>query len=168
LHVDGIKTGHTAQAGYNLVTSATKGGMRLISVVMGGHTSQGRAIESKKLLTWGFRFFDTVSPLDAQKELVTQKVWFGDKDFVKLGLEEAVYLTVPSNRTQDIEISYTVSDKELSSPIKYGQVVGKVSFFLDDTLIQQAPLVSIQQIRRGNIVHCIIDYVQLFFHRLFD
>ena len=65
LNVDGIKTGHTDKAGYNLVASATEGQMRLISAVMGGRTFKGREAESKKLLTWGFRFFETVNPLKA-------------------------------------------------------------------------------------------------------
>lgn len=68
MNVDGIKTGHTESAGFNLVASATEGQMRLISAVLGGHTSKGRESESKKLLTWGFRFFETVSPLKAGRE----------------------------------------------------------------------------------------------------
>ena len=67
LNVDGIKTGHTDAAGYNLVASATEGQMRLISAVMGGRTYKGREAESKKLLTWGFRFFETVAPLKVGK-----------------------------------------------------------------------------------------------------
>ena len=77
LNVDGIKTGHTDKAGYNLVASATEGQMRLISAVMGGRTFKGREAESKKLLTWGFRLFETVNPLKVGKEFASEPVWFG-------------------------------------------------------------------------------------------
>lgn len=71
LSVDGIKTGHTNAAGYNLVASATEGQMRLISVVMGGKSMKGRDAESKKLLTYGFRFYETVKPLQAGVEFAS-------------------------------------------------------------------------------------------------
>lgn len=85
LHVDGMKTGTTAGAGYNLVASATQGDMRLISVVLGAKTDRIRFNESEKLLTWGFRFFETVTPIKPDATFVTQRVWFGDKREVNLG-----------------------------------------------------------------------------------
>lgn len=92
LNVDGIKTGHTSKAGYNLVASATEGQMRLISAVMGGRTYKGRETESKKLLTWGFRFFETVNPLKAGKEFASEPAWFGNTDRASLGVDKDVYL----------------------------------------------------------------------------
>ncbi|WP_032946029.1 serine hydrolase, partial [Citrobacter freundii] len=82
LNVDGMKTGTTAGAGYNLVASATQGDMRLISVVLGAKTDRIRFNESEKLLTWGFRFFETVTPIKPDATFVTQRVWFGDKSEV--------------------------------------------------------------------------------------
>ena len=85
LNVDGMKTGTTAGAGYNLVASATQGDMRLISVVLGAKTDRIRFNESEKLLTWGFRFFETVTPIKPDATFATQRVWFGDKSEVNLG-----------------------------------------------------------------------------------
>ena len=85
LNVDGMKTGTTTGAGYNLVASATSGDMRLISVVLGTKTDRIRFNESEKLLTWGFRFFETVTPIKPDATFVTQRVWFGDKSEVNLG-----------------------------------------------------------------------------------
>lgn len=70
MNVDGLKTGHTSQAGYSLVTSATKGGMRLVSVVMGTDSERARKVESKKLLNYGFRFFETYTPYKAGENLL--------------------------------------------------------------------------------------------------
>ncbi|MBL1188509.1 serine-type D-Ala-D-Ala carboxypeptidase, partial [Escherichia coli] len=86
LNVDGIKTGHTDAAGYNLVASATEGQMRLISAVLGGRTYKGRETESKKLLTCGFRCFETVAPLKGGKEFASEQVGLGDADRVELGV----------------------------------------------------------------------------------
>lgn len=86
LNVDGIKTGHTSGAGYNLVTSATKDGMRLVSVVLGTASESARKAESKKLLNYGFRFFETITPYKAGDSFVTQKIWYGDRESVDLGV----------------------------------------------------------------------------------
>ncbi len=85
LNADGVKTGTTAGAGYNLVSSATQGDMRLIAVVLGTKTDRIRFNESEKLLTWGFRFFETVTPIKPDATFVTQRVWFGDSNEAKLG-----------------------------------------------------------------------------------
>jgi len=102
LNVDGIKTGHTDKAGYNLVASATEGQMRLISAVMGGRTFKGREAESKKLLTWGFRFFETVNPIKAGKEFASEPAWFGDSDRASLGVVIAAGGYPGNYRTGDV------------------------------------------------------------------
>lgn len=117
LNVDGIKTGHTDAAGYNLVASATEGQMRLISAVMGGRTYKGREAESKKLLTWGFRFFETVAPLKVGKEFASEPVWFGDADRVELGVDKDVYLTIPRGRMKDLKASYVLNTPEIHAPL---------------------------------------------------
>ncbi len=84
LNVDGLKTGHTDNAGYSLVSTATEGKMRLISVVMGTDSPNARKAESKKLLNYGFRFFETLSPHKANETFVKERVWMGDKEEVAL------------------------------------------------------------------------------------
>ena len=167
LNVDGIKTGHTDRAGYNLVASATEGQMRLISAVMGGRTFKGRETESKKLLTWGFSFFETVSPLKAGKEFASEPAWFGDSDRASLGVDKDVYLTIPRGRMKDLKASYVLNSSELHAPLQKNQVVGSINFQLDGKTIEQRPLVVLQEIPEGNFFGKIIDYIKLMFHHWF-
>ncbi|MBS6130131.1 MAG: D-alanyl-D-alanine carboxypeptidase DacA [Enterobacter cloacae] len=167
LNVDGIKTGHTDKAGYNLVASATEGQMRLISAVMGGRTFKGRETESKKLLTWGFRFFETVNPLKADKEFASEPVWFGDNDRASLGVDKDLYLTIPRGRMKDLKASYVLNTTELHAPLQKNQVVGTINFQLDGKTIDQRPLVVLEEIPEGNFFGKIIDYIKLMFHHWF-
>ncbi|HAS1786003.1 MULTISPECIES: D-alanyl-D-alanine carboxypeptidase DacA [Enterobacter] len=167
LNVDGIKTGHTDKAGYNLVASATEGQMRLISAVMGGRTFKGRETESKKLLTWGFRFFETVNPLKAGKEFASEPVWFGDNDRASLGVDKDLYLTIPRGRMKDLKASYVLNTTELHAPLHKNQVVGTINFQLDGKTIDQRPLVVLDEIPEGNFFGKIIDYIKLMFHHWF-
>lgn len=167
LNVDGIKTGHTDKAGYNLVASATEGQMRLISAVMGGRTFKGRETESKKLLTSGFRFFETVNPLKAGKEFASEPVWFGDNDRASLGVDKDLYLTIPRGRMKDLKASYVLNTTELHAPLQKNQVVGTINFQLDGKTIDQRPLVVLQEIPEGNFFGKIIDYIKLMFHHWF-
>ena len=167
LNVDGIKTGHTDKAGYNLVASATEGQMRLISAVMGGRTFKGRETESKKLLTWGFRFFETVNPLKAGKEFASEPVWFGDNDRASLGVDKDLYLTIPRGRMKDLKASYVLNTTELHAPLQKNQVVGTINFQLDGKTIAQRPLVVLEEIPEGNFFGKIIDYIKLMFHHWF-
>ena len=167
LNVDGIKTGHTDKAGYNLVASATEGQMRLISAVMGGRTFKGRETESKKLLTWGFRFFETVNPLKAGKEFASEPVWFGDNDRASLGVDKDLYLTIPRGRMKDLKASYVLNTTELHAPLQKNQVVGTINFQLDGKTIDQRPLVVLEEIPEGNFFGKIIDYIKLMFHHWF-
>ncbi|HGJ5882865.1 D-alanyl-D-alanine carboxypeptidase DacA [Arsenophonus sp.] len=167
LNVDGIKTGHTAAAGYNLVASATEGNMRLISVVLGGHSSKGRDTESKKLLTWGFRFFETVKPLESGVEFASQPVWFANTDQVKLGIENDLYLTIPRGRMKDLKASYTLNNTELQAPLAKNQVVGTINLQLDNKIIEQRPLVVLKEVDEGGFFSNILDYIKLFFQRWF-
>ena len=167
LNVDGIKTGHTDKAGYNLVASATEGQMHLISAVMGGRTFKGRETESKKLLTWGFRFFETVNPLKAGKEFASEPVWFGDNDRASLGVDKDLYLTIPRGRMKDLKASYVLNTTELHAPLQKNQVVGTINFQLDGKTIDQRPLVVLEEIPEGNFFGKIIDYIKLMFHHWF-
>lgn len=168
LSVDGIKTGHTSAAGYNLVASATEGQMRLISAVMGGRTYKGRESESKKLLTWGFRFFETVSPLKAGKDFASEPVWFGDADHVQLGVDRNVYLTLPRGRAKDLKASYVLTQNQLNAPLTKGQTVGTIDFRLDGKSIAQQPLVVLQDVRQGGLFSRLLDSLKLMFHRLMN
>lgn len=167
LNADGIKTGHTNGAGYNLVASATEGDMRLISVVMGTKSAKARNAESKKLLTWGFRFFETVRPMQKDNPLVSEIVWFGDKDKVPLGVENDVYITIPRGRLKDLKAGFVLTEPELHAPLAKNQVVGTINFQLDNQIIETRPLVVTEAVPEGNFFSRLIDYIRLLFHRWF-
>ncbi|WMY95699.1 MAG: serine hydrolase [Arsenophonus sp.] len=166
-NVDGIKTGYTTAAGYNLVASATKGNMRLISVILGAHSKDIRNIESKKLLNWGFNFFETIKLLEKKKQLLSQAIFFGDKHQVSLGINKNLYITIPRRRIKDIKIYYTFNNV-LQAPLKKNTIVGYITVELDKKNIEQQPLVSLTEVNKGNFLFKIIDYFKLLFYYLFN
>ena len=109
MNVDGIKTGHTSEAGYSLVTSAYEGDTRLISVVLGTTSEQARKIESKKLLNYGFRYFETVTAYEAGESFVSQRIWGGDKDQVELGISEDVVITLPRGQRDKLKANFQLN-----------------------------------------------------------
>ena len=118
-----LKTGHTEEAGYCLVSSAKKDGMRLIAVVMGTDSEGARARESQKLLTYGFRFFETYKAYSAGDILDTAELWMGDKDQVRLGLAEDLVLTIPRESHENLKAEVTVNP-QLQAPINEGEKYG--------------------------------------------
>ncbi|QUJ66835.1 serine hydrolase [Photobacterium sp. GJ3] len=162
LNVDGLKTGHTDNAGYSLVSTATDGQMRLIAVVMGTQNANSRKAESKKLLNYGFRFFDTVSPHKANETFVTEKVWMGDSDEVSLGVSQDTYVTLPRNSVKDLKASF-VLEKELKAPIRKGDEVGKLYYRLGDEDVAEYPLLALNDVEQGSIFSRLIDYIALLF-----
>ncbi len=162
LNVDGIKTGHTSNAGYNLVTSATQGDMRLISVVMGTKSTNARVAESKKLLTYGFRFFETVEPHKAGETFIKDRVWMGNQDMIALGVNENTYVTLPRGQAKNLTASF-VLEKALEAPIKKGEVVGKLFYQLDGKDVAQYPLVALDNVEQGGFFSRLWDHIVLFF-----
>ncbi|UTV28332.1 serine hydrolase [Photobacterium atrarenae] len=162
LNVDGLKTGHTNNAGYSLVSTATEGQMRLISVVMGTNSPNARKAESKKLLNYGFRFFETVSPHKANETFVTEKVWMGDSDEVSLGVSEDTFVTLPRGQTKDLKASF-VLEKELKAPIAKGDVVGKLYYRVGEEDIAEYPLLALNDVNEGGLFSRLIDYIMLLF-----
>lgn len=159
LNVDGIKTGHHSQAGYSLITSATKGGMRLIAVVMGTDSARARKVENKKLLNYGFRFFETVTPYKAGKVFATQRIWMGDKEEVDLGILKSAPITIPRGQRKNLEANFKL-DKELEAPINKGDVVGKLQIQLNGEDIATYPLVALQDIAEGGLFGQFMDYIK--------
>lgn len=162
MNVDGLKTGHTSQAGYSLVTSATKGDMRLISVVMGTDSERARKVESKKLLNYGFRFFETYTPYKAGEKFVTNRVWMGNVPEVDLGIMVSTPITIPRGQRKNLEANFELS-KQLTAPLGKGEVVGKVFLQLNGEDIAEYPLVTLQEINEGSMFSRLVDYVKLQF-----
>ena len=160
LNVDGIKTGHTSDAGYSLVASATQGNMRLISVVMGADSERTRKIENKKLLKYGFRFFETVTPYKAGDSFVAHRIFMGDKDTVDLGINQDTPITIPRGQVKNLKANFEL-DKKLEAPLAKGEVVGKLYLQLDGKDVASYPLVTLQEVQEGGMLDRMVDFVKL-------
>jgi len=166
LDVDGVKTGHTEAAGFCLVSSATKNNMRLISVVMGTNSKEVRKVESKKLLSYGFRFYETIKPLEAGKQLHQQQIWMGEKDLVNLGIASDIYLTIPRGQAKNLKARYVV-EKDIEAPIVKGQLVGKVFFTLAEESYAEYPLVALEGVEEAGFFGRMSDSVSRWFGSIF-
>ncbi|GGI72166.1 serine hydrolase [Shewanella gelidii] len=167
LNVDGIKTGHTSGAGYNLVASATKDDMRLISVVLGTKSESARKAESKKLLNYGFRFFETFTPYKAGDSFVSQKIWYGDKETIDLGVITDTPITISRGEAKNLQANYELTT-ELNAPIAKGETVGRIYFQLNGKDIAQFPLVTLQEVNEGSWFSQLLDYFKQLFDGLFS
>jgi len=162
LNVDGIKTGHTSEAGYSLVTSATKDNMRLISVVMGTESAKIREAENKKLLTYGFRFYDTFSPFNAGEKFAEQHVWQGTKDTLTLGVLEQTPITLLKTQRKELKADFSLN-QQLVAPISKGQQLGTVYLKVGDKDVAEYPLVALEDIEQAGFFSRLIDMVKMHF-----
>ncbi len=160
--VDGIKTGHTSEAGYCLVASAVRDGQRLISVVMGSASEETRAQETQQLLNYAFRFFETVPLYTAQQTIGQQRVWGGKLDEVKLGVEENLSVTIPRGQRENMEVVLDLP-RNIEAPLEAGQMVGKVVVTLNGDLVSETPLVALHDVEQGSIFKRVWDKVIKFF-----
>ena len=164
--VDGLKTGHTDEAGYCLTTSAKRGPMRLISVIFGAPSMNQRASQTRELLAWGFANFETKNVQRANQILATSKVWYGKDSEVKIGLAENFNVTMPKGKANDIKTKLVVQPK-LTAPLKKGQVVGKFVATLDGKVIAEKPLVALDAVEEAGFFARMIDHIKQFFANLF-
>ena len=144
--VDGLKTGHTAEAGYCLVTSAKRNGMRLITVMLNTKSMQARADQTRSLLTWGFGAFEKATPIQPNAVVGTAKVGFGKADTVAAGLASPWSLTVP--RGQQVQTAVQLNPS-LEAPVNKGAVIGKVVATSNGKPIGEAPLVAQADVERS-------------------
>lgn len=172
INVDGMKTGHTDKAGYNLVASATNpNNMRLISVVMGVPTYKGREVESKKLLQWGFANFETFKTFEAGKtgkSISEQRVYYGDESNIQLGVLQDAFITIPKGKSSELKARYELEKKYLEAPLAKGQVVGKVIYQLEGKDVASVNLQVMQEVKEGGIFGKIWDWLVLTIKSLFD
>ena len=146
--VDGIKTGHTAAAGYCLMASAKRGDQRLITVVMGNSSENQRAVDSQALLNWGFRFYESHELYQANKPLAQPKVWKGAVNQVPVGVSVPLLVSTPRGKYDRLQASMDLP-KSLEAPIAKGQKLGMVKVTLDGKQVASAPLVALQVVEEG-------------------
>ncbi|WP_132293543.1 D-alanyl-D-alanine carboxypeptidase family protein [Marinobacterium mangrovicola] len=164
--VDGIKTGHTDEAGYCLVASAKRDGMRLITVVLGTNSDEARAQESQKLLSYAFRFYRTRQLYEANQVLNQARVWGGASDQVRLGLSEDLAVTIPRGKDDQLEASLDMNSV-IKAPIAAGQTLGQVVVTLGGETVKSVPLVALEAVPEGGFFKKIWDEILLFFTNLF-
>ena len=165
--VDGLKTGHTDEAGFCLVSSAQRNGTRLISVLLGAPSDESRAADSESLLTYGFNFFESHKLYDANTQVAQARVWFGKQNQLPLGLSDNLYVTVTPGQFPNIQVNTNINEP-LKAPINKGQTVGSIDVTLNGKTIQSTPLVALDDDLKANIFVRLFDHIGYFFHHMFN
>lgn len=160
--VDGIKTGHTKEAGYCLVASAVRDGMRLISVVMGADGKNARAKNSQAILNYGFRFFETHKLYSIGDLIATAKIWKAEIDTVNLSINKNLYITIPRGQYEKLEPIVEV-EKLIMAPVSEGDQKGVLNIMLKDKNIKTVPLFALSSVAKGNVFDRLKDEVYLLF-----
>ena len=163
--VDGLKTGHTAAAGYCLVATAKRefpnvGQRRLLSIVLGTTSESARANESQKLMNWGYTAFDAVKLFDAGQPVATPAVWKGKQNTLKIGRPEAIVVTVPSGSAGKVTTQIVRQDP-LVAPFTQGQPVGTLKVSLGEQQIAEVPLVALEPVEQAGIFGRAWDAIRL-------
>ncbi|MCC2637136.1 MAG: D-alanyl-D-alanine carboxypeptidase [Moraxellaceae bacterium] len=163
--VDGLKTGHTEEAGYCLVSSGKRGGMRLIAVVMGAKSMQDRADQSRALFSWGYANFENVKPYVAGTVLGTPRVWFGKTEQVKVGLASDVALTLAHGDSPRLKAAMQMVPA-VEAPLAKGQSVGTLTLTLDGQVVATQPIVALEPVEEAGFFTRLWHHIKLFFSSL--
>jgi len=160
--VDGVKTGHTEGAGFCLVASSIRDGMRLISVVLGTKSDNDRANANQALLNYGYRFFETRPIYKANEKLSETRVWKGEDTQLALGLNRDFYVTFPRGQYQNLKAGIEINTM-VTAPVKLGDKLGTVKVTFNDEMVGQQDLVAMKAVNEGGFFRRTIDQAQLFF-----
>ncbi|WP_404368590.1 D-alanyl-D-alanine carboxypeptidase family protein [Marinobacter sp.] len=165
--VDGLKTGHTQEAGYCLVASAKRDETRFIAVVMGADSAAARAQEIQKMLNYGFRYYVSDQLFAAGQELLESRIWGGASEKVQIGVRDDVFITIPRGSRGSLESVVDV-DSIIKAPLQTGQELGRVTVSLNDEIIVDEPVVALVGVQEGGFFKRIWDAIKLFFAQLFS
>ena len=160
--VDGLKTGYTQAAGYCLVSSAERNGMRLIAVVLGNQSEEARVRESQLLLNYGFRFFETLLLYPADGAVTEARVWKGSRELTDLGVKDNFYVTIPKGSYDQLEAAVDVP-LQLMAPLDPLQQLGKIRVVLNEETMASADLYTLTEVETGNLWQRTRDTVLLWF-----
>jgi D-alanyl-D-alanine carboxypeptidase (penicillin-binding protein 5/6) len=161
--VDGIKTGHTAAAGFCLDASAVHGDERMIAVVMGASTNRARADSAMALLNYGFRFYETHKLYQAGKPLATPRLWKGEADQLPIGIAHDLLVTVKTGQYDKLKATMDIPST-LVAPFRKGQQVGTLKVTLDGQPLQSVALVALDDAPQGGFFKRLWDSILLWFH----
>lgn len=162
-NVDGMKTGYTEGAGYCLLASALRGKMRLIAIVLGESSQAARSEEMKKMLNYGFQFFETYLLYQAKQTLTTERIWYGAPSDIQLGLQESFYVTLVKGQYALLKVN-THINRPITAPTTIGQVHGKLQIELADKLIAEKPLTALHAVEEAGLMKQLVDHLWLQFH----
>jgi len=160
--VDGVKTGHTEAAGYCLIASSKRGPRRLLSVLIGGTSENGRVQESLKLLNWGYQFFDSVKLYGAGDAVKSLQVFKGTANEVKVGSASELLVTVPKGENDRLKAEL-VSQQPLIAPLAKGQQVGALRVTFDGKPYADYPLVALESVGAAGLLGRAWDTLKLWF-----
>ena len=161
--VDGVKTGHTDSAGFCLVSSAKRSGMRLISVVLGAKDTKARADYSQELLEYGFRFFETHKIYDGGSVLADSRIWKGTQSTVPAGIIDDLYVTIPKGHYDKLK-GFMELNKTLDAPINRGDVLGTAIIKDGDVIVSEVPLIAMDSIAAGGVWSNVTDSMKKLFN----
>jgi D-alanyl-D-alanine carboxypeptidase (penicillin-binding protein 5/6) len=164
--VDGVKTGHTNEAGFCLVSSAKRESMRLLAVVMGEPSDSVRADDSERLLNYGFRFFETHQLYKSGQTITELPLYKGQVNKLNAGLIQDQFITIPTGQYQRLSIQ-TKSPDDLIAPIAKGDKVGELEIQFDDKVIETYPIYALQDVPSGGFFTRLKDSIRLLFKRWF-
>lgn len=164
--VDGLKTGHTEEAGYCLVASAKRNDTRLIAVVMGTDSTGARAQEVQKMLNYGFRYYQSETLFSAGQELIEARIWGGRDDQLSVGVTRDVNVTIPRGSRDSLESTVDL-DSVIKAPIKVRDELGRVQVKLGDEVIVDQPVLALTDVPEGGLFKRLWDAIKLFFIQLF-
>ena len=154
--VDGVKTGYTETAGYCLATSADRDGMRLISVVMGADSPGARVEQSKALLNYGYRFFETHRLYAAGEAIETARIWKGEADNLPVGVTQDLFVTIPARAYDRLDARLAL-DGQIEAPVDAGEPVGRLTVTLGEETVTEEDIVALEAIAEGGLVGRVID-----------
>jgi D-alanyl-D-alanine carboxypeptidase (penicillin-binding protein 5/6) len=160
--VDGMKTGYTENAGYCLITSAKRGGRRLISVLLGAASETARAAESQKLLNYGFQFYDSVKLYGKNQPVASLQVWKGSGDSVKAGFLTDLYVSLPKGQADKLKANLE-SQRPMFAPIASGQKIGVMKLMLDGKPYAEIPVVALESVALAGVLGRGWDSLRLLF-----
>lgn len=164
--VDGVKTGFTDNAGYCLISSANRDNRRVLSVLLGAKSANGRINESAKLLNWGYVAYDSVQIVPANKVLANLRVWKGEKNEITAKASQAINLVIPKGYANKVQYNFVPvtgdennAGEKLVAPIVKGQILGKIVVSIENKTFMEIPVKSDEQIEQGSLWRRFIDSI---------
>jgi D-alanyl-D-alanine carboxypeptidase (penicillin-binding protein 5/6) len=159
--VDGVKTGHTEAAGWCLISSAKRDNRRLVAVVLGAASDSARAVESQKLLNYGYQFFDTVRLFEPGQAASTPRVWKGTLNNIKAGFPQGLFVSVPKGRGGSLKATIE-TQQPLLAPLRSGQTLGTLKLELDGKPYRSLPLLALEDVPVAGLAGRAWDALRLY------